>query len=93
MQIAIADAKARFADLIRRAENGESIVLTRHGQPVARLTGAPRQQDLPLFGALKGRIYIADDFDDATLSGSSHRPIANTALRDAEDRSGKANLS
>ncbi len=64
MQIAIADAKARFADLIRRAENGESIVLTRHGKPVARLTGAPRPQDLPLFGALKGRIQIADDFDD-----------------------------
>ncbi len=63
MQIAIADAKARFADLIRRAEAGESIVLTRHGKPVARLTGAPRPQDLPLFGALKGRISIADDFD------------------------------
>ena len=64
MQIAIADAKARFADLIRRAESGESIVLTRHGKPVARLTGAPRSQDLPLFGALKGRIHVADDFDD-----------------------------
>lgn len=64
MQIAIADAKARFADLIRRAESGESIVLTRHGKPVARLTGAPRPQDLPLFGALKGRIRIANDFND-----------------------------
>lgn len=63
MQIAIADAKARFADLIRRAEAGESIVLTRHGKPVARLTGAPRPQDLPLVGALKGRIRIDDDFD------------------------------
>lgn len=63
MQIAIADAKARFADLIRRAEAGENIVLTRHGKPVARLTGSPRPQDLPLYGALKGRIRIADDFD------------------------------
>ena len=77
MQIAIADAKARFADLIRRAENGEQIVLTRHGKPVAQLTGAPKAQSLPLFGALKGRIRIADDFDDlpegfaAALSRSS----------------------
>ncbi|KAF0116062.1 MAG: prevent-host-death family protein [Rhodobacteraceae bacterium] len=63
MQIAIADAKARFADLVRRAESGENIVLTRHGKPVAQLTGAPRAQRLPLFGALKGRIRIADDFD------------------------------
>jgi prevent-host-death family protein len=64
MQIAIADAEARFADLIRRAENGEIIVLTRHGKPVARLTGAPRPLDFPLFGALKGRIRIADGFDE-----------------------------
>ncbi|MGL4236845.1 type II toxin-antitoxin system Phd/YefM family antitoxin [Tabrizicola sp.] len=63
MKIAIADAKARFADLIRRAENGENIVLTRHGKPVAQLTGAPRAQSLPLFGALKGRIRIDPDFD------------------------------
>jgi len=64
MQIAIADAKARFADLIRRAEAGESIVLTRHGKPVARLTGAPGKQDLPLFGAMTGRIRIAADFEE-----------------------------
>jgi prevent-host-death family protein len=64
MQIAIADAKAHFADLIRRAEAGESIVLTRHGKPVARLTGTPGAQDLPLFGALKGRIRIAEDFEE-----------------------------
>ena len=37
MQLAIADAKTRLADLIRRAEAGEEIVLTRHGQAVARL--------------------------------------------------------
>ena len=64
MQIAIADAKARFADLIRRAESGEQIVLTRHGKPVARLTATARTADLPLFGALKGRLRIAEDFDD-----------------------------
>jgi prevent-host-death family protein len=64
MQIAIADAKARFADLIRRAESGENIVLTRHGKPVAQLTGAPKAQSLPLFGALRGKLRIADDFDD-----------------------------
>ena len=33
MQIAIAEAKAQFADLIRRAEAGEEIVLTRHSHP------------------------------------------------------------
>ena len=37
MQISVTDAKAQITDLVRRAEAGEKIVLTRHGQPVARL--------------------------------------------------------
>jgi prevent-host-death family protein len=37
MQISVTDAKAQLTDLLRRAEAGDKIVLTRHGQPVARL--------------------------------------------------------
>ena len=37
MQISVSDAKARLTELVRRAEAGEDIVLTRHGQPAARL--------------------------------------------------------
>ena len=37
MQLAITDAKARLTDLVRRAEAGEEIVLTRHGHAVVRL--------------------------------------------------------
>ena len=37
MQLAITDAETRLTDLIRRAEAGEEIVLTRHGQAVAQL--------------------------------------------------------
>jgi prevent-host-death family protein len=59
----IADAKAHFADLIRRAEAGERITLTRHGRPVAVLGPAPASGTVPLIGALKGKITIADDFD------------------------------
>ena len=62
MQIAVAEAKAHFADLIRRVEKGESIVITRHGRPVAELRAAPVPATLPLFGALKGHIEIAEDF-------------------------------
>lgn len=64
MEVAIAEAKARFADMIRRVEKGESIVITRHGRPVAELRAAPVPATLPLFGALKGQIEIAEDFDD-----------------------------
>jgi prevent-host-death family protein len=39
MEIALSEAKARLTDLARRAERGEVIFLTRHGHPVAQITG------------------------------------------------------
>jgi prevent-host-death family protein len=44
MEISVSDAKAHLTELLRRAEEGEDIVLTRYGQPVARLAPiAPAQ--------------------------------------------------
>jgi prevent-host-death family protein len=37
MNISVTDAKAQLTDLVRRAEAGEDIVLTRHGHPAVRL--------------------------------------------------------
>lgn len=38
MRISVSDAKAQLTDLVRRAEAGEEVVLTRHDQEVVRLT-------------------------------------------------------
>lgn len=37
MYISVSDAKAQLTDLVRRAEAGDEVVLTRHGQPAARI--------------------------------------------------------
>jgi prevent-host-death family protein len=37
MDVPVSDAKGLLTDLVKRAEHGEDIVLTRHGRPVARL--------------------------------------------------------
>lgn len=37
MQVSVSDAKAQLTDLVRRAEAGEDVVLTRRGQPTVRL--------------------------------------------------------
>ena len=37
----VADAKNRLPDLIDRALKGESVVITRHGRPVAELRPIP----------------------------------------------------
>jgi len=37
MKIAVSEAKAHLLDLVRRAEAGEEVVLTRHGEAIVRL--------------------------------------------------------
>ena len=37
VKISVSDAKGQLTDLVRRAEAGEEIVLTRHGHDVIRL--------------------------------------------------------
>ncbi|CDX24853.1 Prevent-host-death family protein [Mesorhizobium sp. ORS 3324] len=63
MNISIAEAKAKLSELVSRAEAGEEIVLTRHGKVAARIV-PPVADPLPRIGALKGKIWIADDFDE-----------------------------
>jgi prevent-host-death family protein len=60
----IHEAKTHLSRLVERAEAGEEIVIARAGKPAARLVplaplGKPRE-----FGRLRGKIWIADDFDE-----------------------------
>jgi len=63
-QVEFADALAEMADLLERAAAGEEIVISRDGAPVVKLSpcahpaSGERQP-----GALKGKIWMADDFD------------------------------
>ena len=36
-QMQAREAKAKFAELLQSAERGESVTITRHGKPVARI--------------------------------------------------------
>ena len=37
MRISVTEAKGQLTDLVRRAETGDEIILTRHGHPAVRL--------------------------------------------------------
>lgn len=41
-QHSVADAKSHLSDLIDRAMDGENVVITRHGRPVAELRAIPQ---------------------------------------------------
>lgn len=45
MKIPISHAKAKLSDLVRRAEAGEAVVLTRYGKPVVRLVKVAEDRD------------------------------------------------
>lgn len=53
-------AQARLADLVAAAENGNEVLLTREGRPVARLVPALPDR-VP--GSARGLITMSDDFD------------------------------
>jgi prevent-host-death family protein len=42
MKVTVSDAKAQLTDLVRRAEAGEEVILTRHGHPAVRLVPEKR---------------------------------------------------
>ena len=60
------DAKTQLSQLLNRVEQGEEIVIARNGRPVARLAPLAARQPDRVPGLWKGRITIADDFDDFT---------------------------
>ena len=62
--INIYEAKTNFSKLVELAEAGEEIIIGRNGRPVARL-GPIREERTGgvKFGALKGKIKMAPDFD------------------------------
>jgi antitoxin (DNA-binding transcriptional repressor) of toxin-antitoxin stability system len=43
----VAEAKNKFTHLLDRVEEGETIIITRHGKPVAELKAAVRERPLP----------------------------------------------
>jgi prevent-host-death family protein len=69
------EAKTRLSELIRRVEAGEEIVIRRGSKPVARLIPEPTTSVQPP-GALRGRIEIAEDFDEPLPEFDHLRPSA-----------------
>jgi len=61
----IHEAKTHFSRIVDRAANGETVVIAKHGHPVAKLVpldavdGPARART----GFLRGHISVPDDFD------------------------------
>jgi len=62
MQASVAEVKANLSRFLRKVNDGEEIVITRHGQPVARLS-RPKPEGARRFGTLKGAVKLAAGWD------------------------------
>ncbi|ATR19331.1 MULTISPECIES: type II toxin-antitoxin system Phd/YefM family antitoxin [Roseomonas] len=83
MQVSVTDAKGQLTELVRRAEAGDEVVLTRHGRAAVRLVPVHRTPDaagrralmeeLRRVGAAKARAGVSaarsqdDLYDEAGL--------------------------
>ncbi|MDR3791787.1 MAG: hypothetical protein P4L03_00260 [Terracidiphilus sp.] len=59
----IAEAEEKLEALIEAAERGEEVLIARDGKAVARMIKPVQEKTHIQFGTLKGKIWIADDFD------------------------------
>jgi prevent-host-death family protein len=68
----LAQAEARLAQLIEEVKSGIEIVITRDGQPVARLLPAEEAPANRVPGSAKGLFTVPDDFDAPLEDFSEH---------------------
>jgi prevent-host-death family protein len=63
-QYNIAEAKARFSELIKLALLGEEVIIARDNKPLLRLLPIQKAKKMRQPGSAKGQIkFIAPDFD------------------------------
>ena len=65
LRIGVRELRQGLSDYLRRASEGASIIVTSRDKVIAELRAPPlaeRPNRMP--GAMKGRIWMADDFDE-----------------------------
>jgi prevent-host-death family protein len=62
-QFNIHDAKTNLSRIIERVEHGEEIIISRAGNPVAKVVPLTRRVDRAGRGSLRGKLMAADDWD------------------------------
>lgn len=67
----VAEAKAHFSTLVRKALQGEEVVIARDNRPLVKLVPVAVQGRKP--GSAKGRVTIGADFDAPLDDFSDYR--------------------
>ncbi|HLK15938.1 MAG TPA: type II toxin-antitoxin system prevent-host-death family antitoxin [Fimbriimonadaceae bacterium] len=60
----VTEAKAELSSLLVLVEQGEEVIISRAGKPVARLSRIERLKKPREVGFLRGKVWVSPDFDD-----------------------------
>ena len=66
-QIKASVAKARFAELLNDVAGGETVVITRHGEPIAEIVPAKAGRQMAISKAIAGIKELRKQTKGATL--------------------------
>lgn len=93
-RMSVAEAKARFAEAVKKAESGERVLVTRYGSPVVAIVSLAeletlRRSSTPgasdglagLAGGWPGSEVLADGVDAVQASRTPPRPSRKRAVR------------
>lgn len=62
-KVNIFEAKTNFSKLIAKVSSGEEIIISKAGNPVAKLIAIKQKTKKRIPGSAKGKIIIKKDFD------------------------------
>jgi prevent-host-death family protein len=64
-EVGVHEAKTRLSELLREVADGEEVVVTRSGRPVARIVSAtPAHAEVERFGVLADEVGDPGDWDE-----------------------------
>jgi prevent-host-death family protein len=62
--VTVTEAKTQLSSLLDRVKQGEEIVIRRGSRPIAKLVRYDEPASKRTLGALRGQIWMSDDFDE-----------------------------
>lgn len=62
------DLKTNYSKYLEKVIGGQEILLGKHGRVIAKIVPLPQAQQPRIPGALKGKIWLDESFDEPLLS-------------------------